>query len=163
MKTTTFHIVSEDIKQNCLTHIEHHVEIGHLVTIKDAKETRNAAQLRLKWLWMGFLAKELVGEGIGRNAEDWNRFFKGKFLRAILIAQDEEYAEFYRKADELIFCCSAPSNIKFAKEVLLESIKTEWLNKASMSVFMGVILLHCSMQLSVTLPVPEDLMWLYDK
>jgi hypothetical protein len=152
----TYRITSDKIKQNCFDE----VKIGDVVTIKDEKETRSKAQHRLKWIWMSFIAKEKMGEGIGRSTEDWNRYFKGKFMRALLIEQDEEYAAFYKNADTLL---TTSRNTKFAKELLIDSIKTEWLTVKNMKAFMDMISIYASMDLALTLPTPEDLKWLNEK
>lgn len=154
--TKTFNVVTNDIKGLCLDYIQEKSDLNFVVTIKDKKEARSSAQLRLKWLWMHHLAKEGLGGG---SAEWWNRFFKGKFLRSILIQQDEDYAEFYKKADNLL---SSSTDTRFCKEVMIDSIKTEWLNVASMNSFMATIQLHCSIELAISLPVPDDLKWLQE-
>ena len=155
----TYYITSDKIKQNCIDEIQAR-EHGYVVTIKEESEARSKAQLRLKWLWMAFIAKEKAGEGEGKSVEGWNRYFKGKFMRSLLIRQDEEYAEFYKKADELL---STSRNRRFAKEILIDSIKTEWLTVKSMAVLMNAIMIHASMDLALTLPIPDDLKWLNEK
>jgi len=157
-KIPPIRISSEDHKHKCFDVIaDLPIDGDYLVSFKSIKETRTSAQNRLRWLWMGFLERELAGEGVGRNKEDWNRYFKGKFLRGILISQDEEYAQFYNQADALIY--DAPMK-DFAKTMLLDNVRTEWLTSKNMSVFMDAIDKHCSFELRVQLPLPSDLKWL---
>ncbi len=157
-RTQSFYITSENIKHNCFDFIaDKPVGEGFLVTIKDKKETRSGAQNKLRWVWMTFLEKELMGQGVGRSKEDWNRYFKGKFLRGLLISQDEEYSEFYNQADALIY--DAP-NPDFAKKVLLDNVHTEWLKVKNMAEFMDSIDRYCSYDLNIILPLPDDLKWL---
>ena len=154
----SFHLTSENIRHNCFDFIaDVPVDEGYLVTIKKASEKRTAAQSRLRWVWMGFLEKELIGEGVGRSKEDWNRYFKGKFLRGLLIAQDDEHANFYHDADRLL---SGANDKSFAKRVLLDNVRTEWLTTKNMSEFMGSIDKHCAYKLKINLPLPNDLKYL---
>ena len=61
MKPQTFHISTPAIRANCLAFISQLEDPHAIVTIKNKKETRSAAQHRLKWQWMGFIAKERAG------------------------------------------------------------------------------------------------------
>jgi len=158
IKSQSFYITSDSIKDNCFDFIaDVPVDKGYLVTIKKSTENRTLAQSRLRWVWMGFLEKELMGEGVGRNKEDWNRYFKGKFLRGLLIAQDDEYANFYHDADRLL---SGSNDKGFAKRVLLDNVRTEWLTTKNMGEFMDSIDRHCAHELKINLPLPDDLKYL---
>lgn len=156
---STYRITDEKIKQNCIDEIQG-LEDGYVVTIKKESESRNAAQHSLKWIWMRHIAKDKAGVGKGRDAEDWNRYYKGRFMRELLISQDQDYAQFYKDADELILDAR---NKVFAKKRVLDTIKTEWLTVANMAAFMDMITIHCSMDLGVALPMPKQYEWLNDK
>ena len=156
---STYRIANERIKKNCIEEIQG-LEVGYVVTIKKESESRSSAQHSLKWIWMRHIAKDKTGEGKGRDAEDWNRYFKGKFMRELLISQDQDYAEFYKDSDELILDAR---NKVFAKKRVLDSIKTEWLTVKNMAAFMDMITIHCSMDLGVSLPMPAQFEWLNDK
>lgn len=164
--TETFNLLTEQIKTNCLDYISSLKAGDYVVTIKDKKETRRAAQHRLKWLWMGFLAKELIGEGHGFDAQGWNAFFKEKYIKELLVAQDEkfvdEFARLRRKAIALKNGLSYEDYIK-AKSDLWNEVKTEWLYVNEMIRFMELIEQYCTFELGVQLPIPDDLKWLYDE
>jgi len=153
----TYHIDSEHVLAECIEGISGlDVTHNYMVTIRDKPVCRSSAQNRLRWVWFNFLEKEMAGHGVGRNSQAWNLFFKGMFARQILIAQDEAYADFYTKADNML---SSALDKRFAKTLLLENIRTEWMSVKSMSYFLDRIDQYCLTVLSVTLPVPSGLLW----
>lgn len=156
-KPILFNLATEEAKTNCIALING-IQVGtdRQVIIREAKEVRSAAQHRLRWLWMAHLEKNRAGIGIGRDRQGWNRFFKGKFMREILIAQDEEFAKYYINADELI---SGSPDERWAKKVMLNAIKTEWFTVKSMCDYLDVIDKYCINTMQVQLPVPADLEW----
>lgn len=167
---STFLLSSEKEKKRCIDYISSvPLDEIYVVNICGAKEKRSSAQNRLKWLWMSFLEKEKGGEGHGYSKNDWNRFFKAKFLREILMAQDEEYVDFYKKADRLFKSAlgeggsATNQDVNFARLVILDNIKTEWLTSKSMQEFMSKIDDYCLNSLMIKLPVPSDLQWIFEK
>ena len=94
-------ISTEESKRNCIHAIEQlDVDGRRVVNIMDQKEARSAAQSRLRWLWAGQAAKDLAGVGKGRNKEQWNLYWKHRFMKPLLIAQDEDYAMFFEDYDD---------------------------------------------------------------
>lgn len=161
MKQEVFHLSTPVIRANCLAHISQLDDPHAVVTIRNKKETRSAAQHRLKWQWMGFLAKERTGNEEW-DREKWNRFFKGKYMRSLLLAQDEEYHEFFAQADRMLESAPDDTAKKWAKNTFIDAIKTEWLNVANMSEFMTMIDRYCITEFSLRLPVPDDLKYAYE-
>jgi hypothetical protein len=160
---TAYHLETDEIRANCLREISMlPIKSNKMVVIKDKKQTRSEAQLRLKWMWCGFLAKERAGNE-GRDREDWNRFFKGKFMRALLLEQDEEFHDFFTNADRLLESAADEENRNWAKKTIIDAMKTEWLNTKNMSEFMTSIDRHCQHRYSVQLPIPDDLKWAVEK
>lgn len=161
MKQETFHLSTPAIRANCLAFISQLDDPYAVVTIKNKRETRSAAQHRLKWKWCGFLSKERAGDE-GRDREGWNRFFKGKYMRALLLAQDEEFHEFFAQADRMLEAAPDDEAKQWAKRTFIDAIKTEWLNVANMSEFMTLIDRYCLTEFGVRLPVPDDLKYAYE-
>lgn len=163
----TFNLKTQEIRQNCIDFLlALDGEKVYTVTIKDEAESRSAAQLRLKWKWMGFLAKEKAGEGEGLSAQGWNAFFKKMFIKQLLLAQDEDYAEVFADIREKAILLKAGlSQEKYGKAeaAMWDEIKTEWLTVKNMKAYMDQINIYCTMSLGVVLPVPDDLKWLSDK
>ncbi len=182
MDDATFCITSEEQRLHVLDAIaDIKLEENVLVMIKTEKETRSKAQHRLKWMQMGFLAKEKAGEGRGWNAEEWNRVFKGMFIRKLLISQDEQYVDFYNRADMVLeqlerlpefyddigfhgrelagYINTVDKLISFSKTIYLDYIKTEWLTVKNMHKFMEQLDEYCLHKLYIQLPIPEDLKW----
>lgn len=161
MNEKSFRLVNEDIKLNCLDAIADIKPDGKTqVIIKEHKDSRSLAQLRLKWLWMTWLAKNAYGVHGGKNALQWNRYFKGKFLRPLLLSQSERYQWFYKKADSLY---KHADNKEFAKEIILDNIKTEWLSVENMQQFMSEIDFYVINRLQLQLPIPDDLTDIYKR
>lgn len=160
----SFCLTSEDIRDNCFSCIAEKPADGSiLVVIKNKKESRSGAQKRLKFLWMCFLAKEKAGEGDGLDTAGWNAFFKEKFIKAILIAQDDKYVETFAKIRRKAIALKAGlSHEEYmdAKVELWNEVETLWLTVKSMAKFMEQIDKYCSYKLGVALPLPSNLGWL---
>lgn len=157
----SFNLLNDDVKMECIRYITGIESGGEVVVlVKKTKDTRSSAQLRLKWLWMGQLAKEMAGRGSGKNNKDWNRHFKGLFLKELLISQDEDYAEFYANGKLLIDSAPTAALKKFAIKAMLDSVETEWLTVKNMSEYMNNIDNFCIENLEIVLAVPSDLNWI---
>ena len=152
----TFYIVSQKVKDNCVAYIEDLPE-GYLVSIKNKAKSRSNAQLRLKWMWMGFLAKNARGTFKGLDSSGWNRYFKQLFLRGMLIEQDEKYIEYFTKIEALI---EGSDDKEFAEKVVWDNTKTEWLTIKKMQRFLEEIDYSVTSELSLCLPIPDDLKWI---
>ena len=131
--------------------------------LTDKKESRSAAQHRLKWIWMNQLEKQLVGFGKGKDSLQWNRYFKVRFMKDLLIAQDSAYVDFFDKLGALYRSALKGRDTddfrEFAEIVIGDQIKTEWLTVKSMSEFMNRIDSYALDNLSVRLITPSDLRW----
>ena len=69
LTTLSFILNSPAVVSNCMEAVANAGINGNIiVTLKDEKETRSGAQHRLRWLWMGFLEKEL--SGVNQFAQD---------------------------------------------------------------------------------------------
>lgn len=158
-KPITYHIDNDIIRANCVREVSM-LPIGanKIVVIKDKKQTRSEAQHRLKWLWMGVLKKEREGHE-GWDRDEWNRFFKGKFMRHLLLEQDEEFHEFFAQADRMLENAPDETARAWAKRTFIDAMKTEWLNVKNMSEFMTMIDRYCLTEFGLRLPVPDDLKW----
>ncbi|RKZ95336.1 MAG: hypothetical protein DRQ40_03870 [Gammaproteobacteria bacterium] len=156
----SFVLLNNDVKMNCIRYITG-LAVGddNIVLVKKYKETRSGAQLRLKWLWMGQIAKERAGFGIGRDLKGWNRYFKALYMRELLIAQDEDFVEFYKNSDELVAAAPTKNLAKFARAQITNSLQTEWLNVKSMSEYMNLIDQFCIKEWQLVLATPNDLEW----
>jgi len=162
-KAKTFNIIDEKIWESCEAYLKSKLMVGHVVTIQEKAEARTKAQHRLKWVWMGFLAKEKAGEGKGFNAEEWNAFFKHKFIKGLLISQDERHVEYFTTAREslkVIKKYGTEKQYNHSLNAITSDIKTEWLSVKNMKAYMDMITIYCSMDLGVVLPIPDDLKWL---
>lgn len=135
---------------------------SHVVEVKKRKETRSQAQSRLRWLWMTQLERQLVGEGVGRTKEQWNSFFKIRFMKDILINQDTDYADFFDKVGAMYRASiTANSDYRhklFLEEVIGESIRTEWLKTNGMTEFLNAID-EWAISRGIRLVTPQDLMY----
>lgn len=155
----TFNLVNEDVLNNCVSAIVDGFKAGDakVVVIKSASEARSAAQLRLKWMWMGYIAKHMIGTGKGLSKQGWNRLFKDRFMKALLIDQDQDYVQFYTRIENLR---SGLPTDRFLRNRLIDLIQTEWLDVAHMSQFLDQIDQYARDELGLQLPVPEDLKWI---
>ena len=170
IKSQSFHLTSDNIKHNCFDFIaDVPVDEGYLVTVKNKKETRSDAQSALRWRWMGYLGKQQEGFGIGRNSVQWDAYFKSKFLRGLAIEQDDNYAEFYRNADNLLLAATADDfkrgdGKNFTKDFTIKSIQgllhTSWLNVKSMQSYLDLIDKYCA-EKHMYLTLPDEYKWLY--
>jgi hypothetical protein len=52
---------------------------------------------------------------------------------------------------------------KHALKAITSDIQTEWLTVKSMASYMDMIMIYCSMDLALVLPVPDDLKWVNEK
>lgn len=169
MKQETFHLSTPAIRANCLAFISQLDDPYAVVTIKNKKETRSSAQQRLKWQWCGFMAKEREGNE-GRSREGWNAFLKARYLKGILVTQDEKYLEKfteYEKTMGILRQYQGETEFddtakKYSFLFWSEGVKTEWLNVANMSEFMTLIDRYCLTEFGVRLPVPDDLKYAYE-
>jgi len=157
-KPATFYVVNDEVMDNCFNAIRDMAGEGDcIVSIKTGKEKRSEAQHRLKWLWMGHLEKTLSGEGEGWDRKRWNDFFKKKFMKEILIAQDEDYASVFKRISMLI---QEATDKRLVERLALNVLKTEDFTVKSMSDYLDCVDKYCVTKLKVTLPVPEDLKYL---
>ena len=163
IKPQSFHIIDESVKQNCKSAIDA-VEIGagYLVNIKSANESRSDAQSSLRWRWMGYLAKKLAGVGSGGNSEEWDVFFKCKFLRALAVAQDERHAKWYRNADELITIARQNNCESGAMGLITGGMHTAWLSVKNMQEYLTQVEYYCNTELEIRFPIYEHLKWVSD-
>jgi hypothetical protein len=136
------------------------IDGSYVVTIAQKKETRSQAQSRLRWLWMTQLEKQLIGEGVGRTKEQWNSFFKIRFMKAILVEMDADYADFFDKIGNMyrsaITAHSDYQHKLFLEQVVGESIRTEWLKTNGMTQFLNQIDEWCISR-GIRLVTPQDL------
>lgn len=156
-----FHIVNQHIKQNCLVHIQSLDEsAGMVVTIASEQETRSKAQHRLKWVWMGQLARELAGVGLGRDSEQWNNHFKVRLMPSILLEQNEDTHDLVnrlRKTWKLLK--NAGEDELSCDQIIGGVLKTEDLTVKSMTTFMSKMDAIALERYGVKLITPDDLRW----
>lgn len=162
MNPITFHLTTTDIRKNACAFVSQlECGQGHIVTIKNEKEARNAAQSRLRWVWMTQLEKELAGVGKGRDKDQWNLFFKHKYMRTLLIEQDEDYVPFFHNYDDM---CGALADKKpllddYKVQYWRDFVKTEWLNVKMFSRYLDTIEKYVFDKYQVVLVTPDDLGW----
>lgn len=181
-----YSLKTPEIKQNCIEFIQKLDDIGYTVTIKDEAESRSAAQLRLKWLWVGFLEKELVGVSVelepgfyltDLTGEQWNEIIKRKLMRSILRQQTMDYDKGFAQAEYVIKVVKSElfkneerheEKQRFLLETIVreyKSFETKWLSVTSMAAYMAAIQVYCATHKNIrlVLPVPDDLKWLNEK
>ncbi len=69
-----FVLKNDDIKKNCINHIQS-LDGVYRVTIKKYKKDRSYAQNRLMWMWLGIISNDT-----GESPENLHEIFKLKFL-----------------------------------------------------------------------------------
>lgn len=158
-----FHLTNSDVMNNCINEVINAFQSGkeHVVTIKNAKESRSDAQHRLRWLWFTQLERQLAGVGKGRDKEQWNLFFKAKFLRSILIEQDESYVRMFNDYDAICEILKPfEQHLKAYKTSFWgEEVKTKKLSVKSMARWLDSLDKYVTFEYQVTLITPDDLGW----
>lgn len=161
----SFHLVTDEIRANCIGYISQ-LESGKgwLVSIKSEKEARSDAQSRLRWVWFGFMEKELAGVGKGRTKEQWNLYYKHKYMRELLIAQDEDFVPFFENYDDT---CDrlrgTPLLAEYQKQWWESVARTEFMTTKTFSEWMDLVEKDVNETYGLVLPVPGDLEWLREK
>jgi len=69
-----FVLKNDDIKKNCIDHIQS-LDGVYRVTIKKYKKDRTKAQNRLMWMWLG-----IISDDTGESPENLHEVFKLRFL-----------------------------------------------------------------------------------
>lgn len=160
--TVTFKITTEDAKRNALYQLSS-TQIGDdvVVTFKNEKESRSDAQHRLRWMWFTQMEKELAGVGKGRDREQWNLYYKHKFMPQILIAQDEDYDDIFQSYQETITALTGmdAERNRYMTQFWDRVISTKDMTVASMSDWLDRVENHARENYNLILKTPEDLMW----
>lgn len=149
-KKEVFNVRTQPIKDDCLDRISNiPYGKGFTVSIETEKEKRNNDQNALYWAWLTYL----VGSGIGGYTKDgWHNFFKAKFLRNLLIAQNKDWITHYQNCD-LVY---QNSNYKAAvKTLVLNTVSTTDLSVKSMSQYLKSID-EFALDKSVTFPINNE-------
>ncbi len=165
MTNQTFSLRTDEIRANCIAFISQ-LESGKnwVVSIKSEKEARSDAQNRLRWLWFGFMEKELAGVGKGRTREQWNMYYKHKYMRELLIAQDEDFVAFFDNYDDTCDRLKgSPLLAEYQKQWWECVARTEYMNTKTFSEWMNLVDNDARETYGLVLPVPDDLMWLREK
>lgn len=129
-----------------------------VMTLVKAKSERSSAQHRLKWCWMKQIADERKDKGKGWDAQQWNDFYKGRFMSDLLIAQDGDYRFYFDGMNGLYSKFS--DKLDYFRKVG-KPLETSELSLESMTEFMNRIDQHAA-QMGISLLTPLDLSWLKD-
>lgn len=164
MEPITFHIKTHEIRANCLGLISQiEADAGIAVKVFSENESRSAAQSRLRWVWFGFMAKKLAGIGKGRSKDEWNMYYKHKYMKDLLIEQDEDFVPFFQDYEDTCERLKGtPLLAKYQSQFWAEIAKTEHMNTKTFSVWLGLISDDALDRFNLVLPIPEDLKWLQD-
>ncbi len=119
MNNQAFHLRTPEIRANCIAYISQLSDPDYVVTIKSANESRSDAQQRLRWVWFTQMAKELAGVGKGRTKKQWNLHYKHKYMKNLLIEQDEDFVQFFDRYEKT---CDALRH----DEELLQNYQTDF-------------------------------------
>jgi hypothetical protein len=155
-----YKIVNEEVRANCLSKVSQiKPEDKMTVIIMDEQESRSAAQSRLRWVWAGQAAKELNGVGKGRNKDQWNLFWKHRFMRPLLISQDEDFVIFFMNYDD--HCELLENNplvLQNYQHEFWELIaQTEKMNVKTFAEFLSDVYEYMLSKYNILLHVPSDL------
>lgn len=163
MKPLTYHLDTDLIKANCLKEIAL-LPIGanKLVVIKDKRKVRSEAQHRLRWVWFEQLERELAGQGKGRSKDQWNLFFKHRFVPHILIQQDEDYVSVFQIYKETCNALTGKHLKKYQEQFWGKVISTKDMDVKHMRQWLDAVDKFSSEKLNVLLNTPEDLRWVRD-
>ena len=156
-------ISTDEARRNCILDIESlDTEGRRVVTIMDQKEARSAAQSRLRWLWAGQAAKDLAGVGKGRDKEQWNLYWKHRFMKPLLIAQDEDFAIFFEDHDDhCVLIKDHPAVLQDYQTQFWELIaQTEKMNVKTFSEFLDTIDRFMLHEYGLRLDTPADLKYI---
>ena len=158
----TYFLINPDVLNNCVTAISEAFESGedYIVTIKNAKESRSGAQHRLRWLWFSQLEKELAGIGKGRGRQEWNLYFKHKYVPVILIEQDDGYFDVFGHYKTT---CKAIINDelrdKYKYQFWDRVISTKDMSVKSMARWLDSVDKYVTSKYQIILVTPDDLKW----
>jgi len=162
----SFYLVNSDVMNNCVNAVIEAFQSGkdNVVTIKNAKESRSGAQHRLRWLWFNQLEKQLAGIGKGRDKQEWNLYFKHKYVPVILLEQDEGYFDVFGHYKST---CKAITNDelrdKYKYQFWDRVISTKDMNVKSMSRWLDSVDKYVTSEYQITLITPDDLKWVRGK
>jgi len=156
----SFQLHTPEIRANCLAFISQLEDTDSVVTIKSAKESRSDAQHRLRWVWFSQMAKELAGAGKGRTREQWNLYYKHKYVPDLLIEQDEDYVEVFDIYRDTCSVLTGRNLEKYQTNFWDKVISTKDMNVKSMSRWLGLVDDDALHQWAVQLKTPQDLEWI---
>ena len=155
-KKQSFKLVSQEVI-NHATQVVSMVEPEDNLVLTLATETdaRSSAQHRLKWLWMQQISREMSGKGKGWDSQQWNDYFKGRYMSDLLLSQDGDW-RFYFDG------CNAQYKAGIDKQEFFrlvgKPLETADLTVANMTEFMNRIDKACQ-QRGILLVTPQDLAW----
>lgn len=154
-----FILINSDIRLACISHIlTLDKETNWVITIKDQEQGRSEAQQRLRWVWFGQMAKELAGVGKGRNKDEWNLYFKHKYLRNILVEEDEDWVPFFDDYDDMLkLLADSPLKKTYMKQFWSDVVKTKELSVKAFSVWLDCIYEETLADYELALTTPADL------
>jgi len=128
---------------------------GLVMTIAKEKNQRSSAQHRLKWQWMQQIAREMAGQGKGYDAQEWNDFFKGRYMSDLLISQDGDWRFYFDGANAQ---WSGTGDKTEFYRLVGKPLETKDLTVANMSEFMNRID-QAVQKHGIHLITPADLEW----
>lgn len=154
-----FHLRTPEIRANCVAYISQIDDPDTVVTIKRAHESRSDAQHRLRWVWFTQMQKALAGVGKGRDKEQWNLYFKHKYMPTILITQDEDYQEIFDTYKQTCQALTGKHKERYQKQFWDRVISTKDMSVASMSEWLNTIESYVLDNYQLVLATPDDLRW----
>lgn len=137
---------------------------GLVMSIAKEKSKRSKAQHRLKWLWMQQIARERAGnEGFTYN--QWNDYLKGRYMRDLLISQDEEYQAYFDTVEMMWHGLTPGQKSENRYGIVMavgKALKTEDLTVKNMSEFMNRVD-QFAIELGIQLITPAELSWVSER
>lgn len=156
----SFYLKSPEIRANCIAYISRLDDADVVVTIKSAKESRSDAQHRLRWLWFSQMAKELAGQGEGRNKEAWNMYYKHKYLPHLLIEQDEDYVSYFNRYKSTCQELTGENLEAYQTNFWSKVISTRDMHVKTMAKWLNLVDDDAMHQWAAQLKTPQDLEWI---
>ncbi len=144
-----FVLVNEEVKKRVAEFVKRDTEEVMEVVVRAYKKSRSAAQLRIKWSWIG-----VIGDVYGWTKNECNNYYKRRYLLDIF-ERDEVgmYADSMSAMRKLMLLDKAQADIAHAQIVDLS--KTEHANVKQMTEFLNHIE-RDAISLEIRLPYPDD-------
>ncbi len=123
----------------------------HEVTIKPYHPSLSANQQRLYRLWMG-----VISDHTGYTKVECPEIYKEKFLCHIYMRDDDEYAKMITSINN-VHKDGKKGDAHHLKRMIIRMTSTTTATTKQMSEYLDAIKFDCITNLSLQLPIPEDI------